>query len=209
MEEHYPAGLMSFNAQQAYSFFAPLKGKTSTFLVEERQTNLSFAKTIASLLAVSGDGCFILDVDAFYSSNADLILAGLPAVAASSILAHVPEPRSRMETEFPVLFRTDSRVILVDNLNSLHHLLSSADARSGSRKLAFAVASLSYLARADKKAVLFSMYRRDRTMRTGGGRSISGLSDLTISVGTQDSELVMECERGAAWSEGRFSIRIP
>ncbi len=199
---------MSFSAHQASSFFRPLRGKTSSFIIDGRESNLSFARTAASLLALTGDGCAILDLDAFYSSNSDRIFGTLPPAAAKFALIHVPEPDSSIETEFPKLFGTGSEVIIIDSLNSLYHLLSFDDGRSRSRKLAFAVASLTYLARTDRRAVIFTMYRRERQARTGGGRSISDLADLTISVEAHGSELSMKCERGSAWPEGSFSVPV-
>lgn len=197
---------MSFGAQRAYSFFGPLTGKTATFLVDSRQVNLSFAKSITSLTAMTTNGCVIFDIDAFYSSNSDEILSALPPNTVSSTHVYIPEPGSSIETEFPRLFNAESGIFIVDSLNTLYHLLSSSDASSRSRRLAFAVASLSYLARTSGKIVLFTMYRRERTMKTGGGRSISDLSDATFSVKATGSGLLVECERGTAWPEGRFSL---
>ena len=199
---------MSFSAQQADSFLGPLKGKTATFLVESRQDNLSLARCVAALAAQRASGCAIFDVDAFYSSNSDLILSALPPGAARAARVYVPEPGSSIEVELAELFRAESGVFVIDSLNTLYHLLSSSGASSRSRKFAFAVASLAYFARMGGKAVLFSMYRRERTMRTGGGRSISDLSDVTVSVEATGSELLMKCERGAAWPGGRFSLRL-
>ena len=197
---------MSLGAQQAHSFLGPLRGKTATFFVGNRQTNLSFAKSITSLTAMTTSGCAIFDLDALYSSNSYEILSDLPSSAARSTCIYVPEPGSNIEIELPRLFRTESGVFIVDSLNTLYHLFSSSGVNSRSRKLAFAVASLSYLARTNGKAILFSMYRREKTMRTGGGRSISDLSDTTVSVEATDSGLLMKCERGTAWPEGRFSL---
>ena len=153
--------------------------------------------------------CAIFDIDAFYSSNSDEILSALPASATGSTSVLVPEPGSRVETELPRLFRAESEVFIVDSLNTLYHLFSSSGVSSRSRKLAFAVASLSYLARTSGKAVLFTMYRREKTMRTGGDRSISDLSDTTVSIEVIGSGLLIKCKRGTAWPEGRFSLRIP
>ncbi|MGD0395828.1 MAG: hypothetical protein ABSB26_02830 [Nitrososphaerales archaeon] len=199
---------MSFGEQQAYPFLGPLRGKTATFLVDSRQVNLSFAKTIVSLTVMTTSDCAIFDIDALYSSNSDEILSGLSLSAARSIHVFVPEPGSSIETELSGLFRALSGVIIVDSLNTLHHLFSSSGVSSRSRKLAFAMASLSYLARTSGKAVLFTMYRREKTMRSGGGKSISDLSDTTISVKGNGSGLLMKCERGTAWPAGMFSLRI-
>lgn len=192
--------------QQAHSFLGPLKGKTTTFLVESRQVNLSFAKCIASLTAMTTNGCTIFDVDAFYSSNSDEILSALSPVTARLTSVYLPEPGSNIETELPGLFRAQSGVFIVDSLNTLYHLFSSSGVSSKNRKLAFAVASLSYLARTNGKAVLFTMYRREKAMRSGGGRSISDLSDTTVSVKAIGSGLLMKCERGTAWAEGRLFL---
>jgi len=199
---------MSFGTQQAHSFFGPLKGKAATFLVESRQANLLFARSVLSLIAMTGSGCTIFDIDAFYSSNSNEILSALPSNAVKSTHVYIPEPRSSVETEFPRLFMAKSGVFIVNSLNTLHHLFSSSGVSSRSRKLAFAMASLSYLARTNEKTVLCTMYKREKTMRTGGGRSISDLSDMTVSVEATSSELLMKCERGTAWPERRFSLSI-
>lgn len=199
---------LSLSAQQAHSFLGPLKGKVATFLVESRQTNLILARGIATLAGAVAGGCTIFDMNALYSSNSDEILSTLPLSAARLTRVHVPEPGSRIEAELPKLHRADSGVLIIDSLNTLYHLLSASDVGSRSRKLAFAVVSLSYFARTNGKAVLFSMYRRERTMKTGRGGSIADLSDATISVQAVDSELLMKCERGTVWPGGVFSLRI-
>jgi hypothetical protein len=197
---------MSLGSQQPHSFLGPLKGKTTTFLVDNTQVNLSFAKSIALLIGITTSGCAILDLDAFYSSNSDEILSALPPSALRSTHVYVPEPGSSVETELPRLFRAESGVFIVDSLNTFYHLFSSSGVGSRSRKLAFAVTSLSYLARTSGKAVLFTMYRRERAMRTGGDRSISDFSDATVSVKATGSGLLIECARGTAWPEGKFSL---
>jgi hypothetical protein len=199
---------MSFGAQQAHSFLGPLKGKTTTFIVDSRQVNLSLAKSITSLTAMTMSGCTIFDIDAFHSSNSEEILSALPPSAVRLTRVYVPEPGSSVETELPRLFRAESGVFIVDSLNTLYHLFSPSGVSSRSRKLAFVMASLSYLAKTNWKAVLFTMYRREKTMKTGGGRSISDLSDTTVSVEATGSGLLMKCERGKAWPEGKFFLRI-
>jgi hypothetical protein len=199
---------MNLSAQKAHSFLEPLKGKATTFLVENRQTNLILAQGIATLAGTVADGCTIFDINALYSSNSEEILSTLPLSAVRLTYVRVPEPGSRIEAELPKLLRADSGVLIIDSLNTLYHLLSASDVGSRSRKLAFAVISLSYFARTSGKAVLFSMYRRERTMKTGGGRSIANLSDATVSVQAANSELLMKCERGTVWPGGVFSLRV-
>lgn len=200
---------MNLSPEQARSFFGPLKGRTTTFVVGSRQTNIAFARGIMALAAQSGETCIVLDIDAFYASNADDIFAGLRAPAARSTLVQIPEPGSRIEDEFPKLFSHDSGVMIVDSLNSLHHLLSSGGDGLRGRKFSFAIAVLSFVARAGNRAVMLAMYRREGITRAVASRSISSLSDSTVSAEVRGSELVLECQRGLAWQGARFSIHSP
>ena len=197
---------MSFSGQQTREFFGPLVGRTTTFLLEGREANLAFARTTMGLLGE--DPCAILDLDAFYSSNSDAILSAASKSATSSIV-RVPEPGAAIEEEFSRILEAQQKVILVDSLNSLYHLLSQEDGSARSRKLNFAVASLSYFARTNQKTVILAMYRREGFTRSGTGRSISGLSDATAAVDLDDGRLNFRVERGALWPGGRFSSRIP
>ncbi|MBI3841037.1 MAG: hypothetical protein HY297_03665 [Thaumarchaeota archaeon] len=198
---------MSLDMQRAHSFFGPLSGKTTTFLVEGRDSNLALAKCICAFLSQGGGGCSILDLDAFYSSNSEAVFGPLPTPAARSIEVRVPEAGAVVEEELPWLYSTESGVVILDSLNSLYHLLSIGDGGSRGRKLSFAVEGLSYLARTGRRAVFLVMYRREAFPRSGGGRSISTLSDLTVSVGLDGQRLLLKCERGTAWPGGSYSIR--
>ncbi len=184
-------------------------GKTATFVLESRQANLEFARTIVALLAKAETPCTVFDLDAFYSSNADRIFKPLTGELANSTAMRIPEPGSDIQGEFARLFEVRPPVIIIDSLNSLYHLLSVDDGSTRSRKLSFAVASLSYLARTNAKAVVLTMYRREGLQGSGSGRSISGLSDVTASVEVRGPELHVRCERGTAWAGGRFSTHSP
>ncbi|HEY6283923.1 MAG TPA: hypothetical protein VIW22_08370 [Nitrososphaerales archaeon] len=200
---------MSLSGQRAQSFFDPLMGRTATFVLESRQDNLEFARTIVALLAKAETPCAVFDLDAFYSSNADRIFKPMTGDTAHSTVIRVPEPGSDVESEFARLFEVQPPVVIIDSLNSLYHLLSVEDGNARSRKLNFAVASLSFLARTNAKAVVLTMYRREGLQGSGSGRSISSLSDVTASVEVRGPELHVVCERGTAWAGGRLSIRSP
>lgn len=175
--------------------------------MEGRQANLRFARTVVGLLAQTGYHCAVLDLDAFYSSNADIVLSPLSGASAESTSVRVPEPGADIECEFARLFEAEQKVVVVDSLNSLYHLVSREDGTSRSRKLMFAVASLSYLARTNSKAVILTMYKREGFTRSGKGRPISTLSDVTASVEIRGTELTVNVGRGQAWPGGRFSSR--
>lgn len=198
---------MSSGAENGGPFLESLSGKTTTFLVEGRQANLWFARTVAEAIAREGSSCAVLDLDALYSSNADLVFPGEGRPGGSTV--RVPAPGADVEKELAELFRAQQGVIIIDSLNTLYHLLSAEDGSSRGRRLTFAVASLSYFARTNGKAVFLSMYRRERQGRSGSDRAISRLSDVTVSASLLGGELTLAAEKGQAWSGGGFSTRIP
>lgn len=200
---------MSLGGGAPQSFFGPLTGRTTTFLLEGRQANLSFAATLMEHAARLRRPCAVLDLDALYSSNSDRIFAPMDAATAGSTLVRVPRPGSDVELEIAGLFEVRQEVIVIDSLNSLYHLISLEDGSPRSRKLTFALASLSYLARTNGKAVIMSMYRREGLHQSRAGRSISSLSDAAASVEAREGWLDIRSERGLGWAGGAFSSRVP
>ena len=185
-----------------------LSGKTATFVVGGRGTNILLARTLVGSIAREGRSCTVLDLDALYSSHADLIFGGLTD-GSGRLTVKVPAPGSDIETEFAPLLSSNQQVIVIDRLNSLHHLVSMEDGRSRGRRLMFALASLSYSARANGSAVVFSMYRREGFPKPGRGRSIASLSDVTASVEIMDGSIEIRTESGSAWPGGVYFSRIP
>ncbi len=177
-----------------------------TFLLDGRRPNLEFARTTLGLVAATGSTCAILDLDAFYASNADYVLSPLGNGARTSVL-RVPSPGLPIEDDLSGLFGFHQDVIIVDSLNSLYHLLAAEDGSSRGRKAAFTLASLSYFARTNSKVVLLSMYRREGLPKTGSARPISGLSDVTASAQSDGATLIVRAVRGSAWPGGTLSIR--
>ncbi len=200
---------MSFSAQQSRSFVGPLLGHTATFMVDDRRTNLAFARSALFHLTRERHPCVILDIDALYSSNSDFIFAPLSETQLRAIQVVVPEPDSDVEAVIPALLASDSERIIVDSLNSLFHLLTTGGRSSRSRKLSFMMALLSYLTKVQKTAVLFTMYRRERAPYFGRSKNISDLSDMTVSTSLTGAALALKCERGLGWVGGGFSLPTP
>lgn len=186
----------------------PLTGKTATFLLDGRQANLHFARTISALVGEGGEALSVLDLDAFYSSHADRIFSPVTALAEATTIM-VPKPGSDIEREFTRLFATQNKVLVIDSLNSFFHLLSLDDWRARSRKVTFALEVLSQYARTNSKIAILSMYRRERYAGAGTRRPISQLSDLTVSVTLRGDQVVFRVEKGSGWPGRAFSTRIP
>jgi len=200
---------MSLGVEQARLFIEPLRGKTITFLVNDRQTNLSLMKGMTAAAMATARGCTIFDIDAFFSSNSDEILARFPSEISKSVCIYVPDPLSNTESEFSRVFKTNSEVIIVQSLNTLYHLFQGSAIGSRTRKVAFAMICLSHFAQAGRKIVMVVMYGRDKVIKIGGGGSISDFSDATISVEEVRHGLSLKCARGELWPEGEFYLKLP
>ncbi len=190
-------------------FAGQLRGHTSAFVVDGRDTDLAFARAVLPHLVRDGGRCVVLDVDALYSSNSDYIFAPLTEQQSQAVDVIVPDPGSDVEADIALLAGAGSgKTIIVDSLNSVYHLLSSGGASFRGRKLTFVMACMSYLARTERKTVMATMYRRERTMRFGGGRQISDMSDLTFSVRHEAGSLELRCVRGRPLSGKSFSLPV-
>lgn len=200
---------MSFSAQRSHSFIGPLLGQTTTLVVDGRRTNLAFARSALFHLAREQRSCVVLDIDALYSSNSDFIFAPLTDAQAQGTTIVIPEPDADVENAILAVFGSGSeKTIIIDSLNTLFHLLSTGGRSSRGRKLSFVMACLSYMAKVEKKAVLLTMYQREKASQFGRSRNISDLSDLTISTSLTDAVLSLKCERGFAWPGGVFLLPI-
>lgn len=197
---------MSFSRDKIQTFFNPLAGKTATFLLDGREANMHFAQMVSTLVAERGEAMAILDLDAFYSSRADRIFSTGSNPSESTTII-VPKPGSDIETDFSHLFEARQEVLVIDSLNSFFHLISLDDWHARSRKLTFAIEALSHYAKTNSKAVILSMYRRERYAGTGTRRPISRLSDLTVSVTVRGAQVVLRTEKGSGWTGGEFSTR--
>jgi hypothetical protein len=198
---------MSFSDRQGGLVLGTLMGRTATFVMDGREANIRFAQALMKSVAEADMSSIVLDFDAFYSSNADIIFTGLPKNPVDCFI-RVPAPGADAEAEFSALFEAEQQVIIIDSLNSLYHLISEGNGSARGRKMTFALASLSQLARVNHRPVILSMYRREGFARSGKGRPISSLSDITASVAVREGRVEIRAERGPA-SPRVFPSRIP
>ena len=201
-------GEMGVSGDEGGPLLGSLSGKTATFMVDGRDANVLFARTLVGSIAREGRSSTVLDLDALYSSHADLIFGGLTD-GSGSLMVKVPAPGADIEAEFASLFSSNQQVIVIDSLNSFYHLVSMEDGRSRGRRVMFALASLSCFAKANGSAVVFSMYRREGFAKSGRGRSIASLSDVTASVGIRNGGIEIRTENGSVWPGGVYFSRIP
>ena len=106
----------------------------------------------------------------------------------------LPKPGSAIGQNISGLFDLQRGMVVIDSLNTLHHLLS----RSG-RGLSFITSALSVFCRANGSMVLMTMYKREGSPEAEGRGSLSELSDLELYARVEGDNLVMRCKRGKAW----------
>ena len=180
-----------------------LKGRSTTFAVDGRGANLVLAQVLLSSSTKKGVGCRVLDLDALFSSNAGKLLKGIPDAGQESVLLDVPDPGAPVAQCVAALLREKKGLVVIDSLNTLHHLLG-LDGRS----LSFVVGSFSIFAKSNRVACVFSMYERRGPFGSAGGGSIAQLSDAEVRASVREGELRLECRRGDLWPGAALTLRI-
>jgi hypothetical protein len=196
---------MSAGDRHGGTLLGPLYGRTTTFMVDSRRTNLALAWSLVR----SGARLRVLDIDALYSSNSEFLFGGASDGAEAAEII-VPEPGFPLEREVAGLLGSGTEsALVVDSLNSLYHLLPAGGRGSRNTGLAFVVALLSFAARTQGVAVILTMYVRERAGRLGRAKSISDMSDASVSASLRGGSLNLRRERGPAWPGGSLSVPIP
>jgi hypothetical protein len=203
---------MSFGVQRARAFLDPLRGKITTFFVADRLVNLSLSTLILTCVTAAGAACEVVDMDAFYASNSDLLSAALPREGLERVSLYVPKVGTSGDDLVMKLFDRGQQphkdILILDDLNTLFHLLSSDNSSSAGRKLAFLIALQSFVRRTNRTTALATVYEREKPIPGRRSKSFSELADTNVSVAHSGDELILKCERGAAWPGGTLSFPI-
>jgi hypothetical protein len=197
--------LMSVGSEFAESFFAPLKGKATTFRVVDRRSNRALATLLIESSAATGRKATVLDNDALYASESASI--GPPKEARASV--YVQEVGERADGPTALVLAEKSDLLIVDGLNTLFHSFAWSSRKTASRKLALTVAMASFLARTNGTIAALTIYDRVRQSQGGKGRRLSDFGDATVSLNLKQDELSFRCERGNLWPGGSLVFPIP
>lgn len=199
---------MSFS-EKTVALLRPLAGKTTAFLLIDRPSKLDLARALLPHLAAMGDGCRILDLDAFYSSNLEVVARDVPRASMKRIELIIPEVGSDIEATMAGLFADESdRTLVIDSTNTLHQLLAHQNPRSSSRDFAFVCAALSSWASSNSRVVLANTYEREPPIRRRIRTPFSRFFDVTVSVSRRVGGLGLACRRGNAWPGKAFFLAL-
>jgi len=201
---------MSFGIEQMRAFLNPLRSRVTTFFVDDRATNRFLATLMLSSVAVDGDSAIIVDTDAFYTSNSIRLAESLSQQELERFRLYVPETGASGEDVAMELFRVNEShsISIIDNLNTLFHLLSSDNPSSAGRKLSFLMALESFSGRVNNATVLITVYEREKPIRTRHPTSFSELGEISIRVRCSNGQLSLKCERGKAWPDNTLSFPL-
>lgn len=196
--------------KQTNSFLAPLKRKTTALVVEDRETNLKLAQFLLSLASLLKWKVLVLDTDAFYTANITKIFEGLPENQRRGVSIRIPNDESGLDEWMVKSVFAEYNLLIVDDMNALHHLLDSLKKRSGSRTLHFIERILSYVARSENRTAILTSYKNivRSAPREKSRRSLSRQGDLVVSVALHDFFIRFKCDQGRAWTGNAFSVRI-
>jgi len=194
--------------RQAQAFLSPLRSRASIFVLGDREINLSFSRFLLECLDVSRCPGVVADMNAFYTSNA-VRLATQSDFALENIVISLPPSKFDPEAwaiDF-LLGANETAAVILDDLNTLYHLLSWDGSRRTNNRVTFIVALASFLARSKQQIVVLKAYSRTRVSPSRRGtRSLERLGDLGISVTSRGKELLFKCVKGDGWKDGTFSV---
>jgi len=196
--------------REAEAFLTPLRAKSTVFLLDDRATDLLFSRFLLSCLVRARSEVLVADINAFYSSNAQRIA---PESETPNIRLSLPPPSFAVEPwiiDF-LIGAPDAAVVILDDLNTLYHLLSFDGSKRAGNRMSFLIALTSFLARTRLQTIISKVYARNRPVQNGrrGARSLDRLGDLGVAVEYEASELTFTCKNGSGWrGDGTFSVRV-
>lgn len=196
--------------RQAYAFLAPLKNKSSTFLVQGRPGNLLLARFALGCLATLRTRTLIFDTSCLYRANTEILTSGLPDEFMRNTSVITVSTNYSPETSLAGLVMKEAKAIIIDDLNTLHNLLSRSDRSSSIHKLFLLLRMLSYEARANGRTIITTIYRRAGTpLEKGPKRSLSAVADLrVIAETTKPSSLTFKCNEIESWPTDGFRADV-
>ncbi len=196
--------------REAEAFLTPLRAKSTVFLLDNRATDLLFSRFLLSCLVRTRGEVLVADINAFYSSNAQRIA---PGSDAPNISLSLPPPGFAVEPwliDF-LIGAADAAVVVLDDLNTLYHLLSFDGSKRVGNRISFLMALTSFLARTRLQTIISKVYARNRPIQNSrrGARSLDRLGDLGVAVEYEASHLTFACKNGSGWrGDGTFSVRV-
>src|SRR2546428_9313829 len=197
--------------REAEAFLTPLRSRSTVFLLNDRETDLLCSRFRLGCFVRTRNEALAADFNTSYSSNAQTIAPGSDGLQNLSL--SLPPPGFAVEpwiVDF-LIGAADPAVVILDDLNTLYHLLSFDGSKRAGNRISFLIALTSFLARTRLQTIISKVYARNRPMQNGrrGARSLDRLGDLGVAVKYEASELTFTCKNRSVWrGDGTFSARV-
>jgi len=197
------------SVKQAYAFLTPLKGKSSAIVLEGRKTNLFVARFTLNCLATLKSRTLIFDTSCFYGTNTETLTSGLPEEFLRNTTVVTIGTHSEPERLLAQLVTNEASVIIIDDLNALRSLLSTARRNSSIHELFRLIGILSYEARSRNISVLTTVYKSANTSsERNSPRSLVAASDFQITAEAQTRSVTFRCDRIGSWPAKTFVASV-
>ena len=192
--------------EQVNSFLAPLKGKVAVLLLHDRETKMTLSRFLMRCAYVQAADTIILDADAFYCTNIDLLTEKMNddgRFLTKTEMVLLPEKRFKVSHLAP-LVSSKTQILILDDLNSLYSL---ASASRKSHELSVFMKLLSHNARMNRSWVIGTAYRTERTTTAStNGHSLAGLGDVLVDTELREGSLLLKASFKDYWPNNEFSL---
>lgn len=177
-------------------------------MVPSRECDVLVMRFILRCLSTLRRQAVILDTSATMGSTAVRVGDGLDAKSLERIELHWLSEDASAETHLAFLVEEGLDVILIDDINSLHHLLSGNQGKLGMYRLLVFSRLLSYSARQNGSIVISTAYSSEVRGLGGGQVSLSAAGDMKVAVKLDGPRLVFKSATHSMWGGGSFVAEI-
>jgi hypothetical protein len=194
--------------RQAYAFLEPLRGSSAVFLLRDRGAHFALSAFLLRSLAVLRLPVAVLDTNCFYATNIQRMVRGISKqFLQQSNLLHFTDDVSDSMSQ---MVASESSTKVVDDLNTILHLLSFRQKKSGIHDLSNFYHILSYDARVNNTFALGVIFKTDsnRFPARTTDRTLPKISDLQITTEVHDEEMLFRCSAIKSWPSGRFRVSL-
>jgi hypothetical protein len=150
----------------------------------------------------------MLDTSCFYGTNIEVLTGRLPKeFLERSMILTVKDEARPVDVLAELIARKDAKAIFIDDLNSLHALMSSGGQKSSIHELFVLIRLLSYNARINNILVLTTVYRSQRA-DANSRRSLAAAADLQITTEIDSSFITFRCDSAGIWPNKKFGATV-
>lgn len=194
--------------RQAYAFFTPVSRRSVALMVDDSIGHEAASGFLLSCLSTLKKRTIVLDGSAFFGIRAISIGERLEGRFLGDVELRLPvsDPIQTLTASMS----PNADVIIIDDVNSLNHLISRRLGKHGFQRL-FSLMKLLTFSGIENGLTVFAIFHdseRTNDARQGGRRSLSSTFGLQVAVENTRSEIKFNCRFGSAWPSGSFAVKI-